>query len=138
MKRFAAGELGGRLRIPYRLPINESFPFWPVTLYSKTKVEAEAVVRGFSAKHGIEWTIVRPTIVYGPGDRNGMLDKMVRMMRAGSYRIVGDGRSYPAPYIYRRYRRGHPPGVKPPQSSRRGFSILAGPETITLQAFSET
>ncbi len=39
------------------------------------------------------WTIVQPSITYGPGDTNGMVDKMVRMIRQGAFVVPGLGRT---------------------------------------------
>jgi nucleoside-diphosphate-sugar epimerase len=74
---------------PERLPIDDGCPFLPVGPYGRSKVETEALVRG----SGIPYGIVRPSITYGPGDTNGMIDKLFRLLAAGRYRLVGDGRS---------------------------------------------
>ena len=74
---------------PETLPIDDGFPFRPVGPYGRSKVETEALVRG----SGIPYAIVRPSITYGPGDTNGMIDKLFRLVTAGRYRLVGPGRS---------------------------------------------
>jgi nucleoside-diphosphate-sugar epimerase len=38
----------------------------PITPYGRSKLEAERVISGIS---GLRWTILRPGVVYGPGDR---------------------------------------------------------------------
>ena len=72
---------------PSHLPVTEAHPYAPRTLYSATKVTAETRARCIAAEVGLELCIVRPTIVYGPYDRNGMLDKMAAMIRTGTYRV---------------------------------------------------
>lgn len=74
---------------PKTLPIDESFPFDPVGPYGRSKVQTEEMVR----TSGIDYAIVRPSITYGPGDTNGMIDKLFRLVRQGAYRVVGSGRS---------------------------------------------
>lgn len=74
---------------PETLPIDDGFPFRPVGPYGRSKVETEALVRD----SGIPYAIVRPSITYGPGDTNGMIDKLLRLLAAGRYRLVGPGRS---------------------------------------------
>lgn len=74
---------------PGTLPVDDDFPFRPVGPYGRSKVETEALVRG----SGIPYAIVRPSITYGPGDTNGMIDKLFRLVAAGRYRLVGPGRS---------------------------------------------
>lgn len=74
---------------PKELPIDESRPFAPVGPYGRSKVETERMVR----TSGQPYAIVRPSITYGPGDTNGMIDKLFRLVKAGRYRIAGSGRS---------------------------------------------
>jgi UDP-glucose 4-epimerase len=42
----------------------------PVTAYGKSKLAAEKIIRG---DHIIPWVILRPTAVYGPEDKDGLL-----------------------------------------------------------------
>ena len=72
-----------------RLPIDESFPPDPVGPYGQSKVAAEALVMNAA----MPWTIVQPSITYGPDDTNGMIDKMMRMIARHSFVIPGLGRS---------------------------------------------
>ena len=74
---------------PKELPIDESRSFNPVGPYGRSKVATEQLVR----TSGLPYAIVRPSITYGPGDTNGMIDKLFRMVKAGRYRIVGSGES---------------------------------------------
>jgi nucleoside-diphosphate-sugar epimerase len=73
---------------PARLPIDESFPFDPIGPYGASKVATEELVM----RQGIPWTIVQPSITYGPGDTNGMIDKMMRMIRRNAFVVPGLGR----------------------------------------------
>ena len=50
-------------------PANEDAPFRPGDIYQATKIEGEHVARAAAARTGVEVTIVRPTGIYGPGDR---------------------------------------------------------------------
>ncbi len=74
---------------PKELPIDETRPFAPVGPYARSKVATEQLVRS----SGLPYAIVRPSITYGPGDTNGMIDKLIRLLKAGQYRVVGSGRS---------------------------------------------
>lgn len=74
---------------PKDLPIDESCAFAPVGPYGRSKVATEQMVRD----SGLPYAIVRPSITYGPGDTNGMIDKLFRLLRAGRYRVVGAGTS---------------------------------------------
>jgi nucleoside-diphosphate-sugar epimerase len=74
---------------PRKLPIDESSPDAPIGPYGRSKVESESIVRG--AK--VPFTIVQPSITYGPGDTNGMIDKMLRMVARGVFVVPGRGRT---------------------------------------------
>ncbi|HEY2509239.1 MAG TPA: NAD-dependent epimerase/dehydratase family protein [Polyangiaceae bacterium] len=74
---------------PSNLPIDESFPPNPVGRYGASKVETERRVRA----SGLPLTIVQPSITYGPGDTNGMIDKMMRMIAKSAFVIPGLGRT---------------------------------------------
>jgi nucleoside-diphosphate-sugar epimerase len=51
----------------------------PVDAYGRSKLEAEQVVRELSG-NGVEWTIVRPPFVYGPGGK-GNFPRLVSLAR---------------------------------------------------------
>ncbi|MDP9149411.1 MAG: NAD(P)-dependent oxidoreductase, partial [Myxococcota bacterium] len=72
-----------------RLPIDESFPFAPLGPYGASKVATEELVMGGRAG----WTILQPSITYGPGDTNGMIDKMMRMIARHAFVVPGLGRT---------------------------------------------
>ena len=65
-----------------------------VAAYHKTKWKGEEAVRG----GGIPWVILRPSIIFGPGD--GFTTRMLELMRKAPLRlIVGSGR-YPVQPVY--------------------------------------
>jgi nucleoside-diphosphate-sugar epimerase len=72
---------------PCELPIDESRPYAPEGPYGESKVQAERMVRA----SGVPFTIVQPSITYGPGDTNGMIDKMFRMIARGRFIVPGLG-----------------------------------------------
>lgn len=74
---------------PKELPIDESFPQIPAGEYGCSKVECERAVR----EAGTCYTIIQPSITYGPGDSNGMMDKILRMVARGRFVLPGFGRS---------------------------------------------
>jgi nucleoside-diphosphate-sugar epimerase len=70
---------------PREQPHSGDEPSRPVTRYGRSKLAGEEVVRASP----LDWTIVRPPAVYGPGDR-----EMFRVFRATSLRVgpvFGDG-----------------------------------------------
>ncbi len=66
-------------------PLAGTEPPAPVTQYGRSKLAAEAVIRASA----LDWTIVRPPAVYGPGDR-----EWLRIFKAAAFGIApvfGDG-----------------------------------------------
>jgi nucleoside-diphosphate-sugar epimerase len=134
--RFVLVSSVGVYGFPDDLPITEATPPRPVTLYSATKVEAERLVRRLAPELGVAYTIVRPTIIYGPGDTNGMLDKLARMIRARRYLLVGSG----ANTLHHTFVDDVVAGVLTLGTSAVAAGedfIVAGPETTTLARLSE-
>lgn len=142
--RASAGRVGrfvfvssvGVYGFPDDLPVTERTPLAPRTLYSQTKIEAEKLVRSLAPQLGLPYTIVRPTIIYGPGDTNGMLDKLVAMVRARRYLVVGSGDNS----LHHTYIDDVVDGVLTLARSAAAKDddfIVAGPETITLRRLSE-
>ena len=79
---------------------------------------------------------MRPTIIYGAGDRNGMMDKLAAGLRARRYLVVGDGQNT----LHHTHVDDVVRGIFTLAASERARNddfIVAGPETITLQRLSE-
>jgi nucleoside-diphosphate-sugar epimerase len=121
---------------PEDLPVTERHPYAPRTAYAATKVEAELRARRTARDAGVELVTVRPSIVYGRGERGGVLDKMASMMRAGVYRVVGSGENVLHHAHVDDVVEGLWLAATKPAAAGEDF-ILAGPETTTLQALSE-
>jgi nucleoside-diphosphate-sugar epimerase len=135
VRRFVLVSSVGVYGFPSRLPVTEQHPYAPRTLYSATKIEAETRARRAAGELGVELVIARPTIVYGRGDRNGMLDKMAAMIRGGTYRVVGSGQNVLHHTHIDDIVEGLWLAATQPQAAGEHF-ILAGPETTTLGALS--
>ena len=60
----------------------------PVTDYDKTKYFSEIAVR----KSKLDWTIIRPTMVYGPREIRNKA-KMFRLIQKGMFFIIGNGKN---------------------------------------------
>ncbi len=73
-------------------PADEDAPLKPGDVYQETKVEGERFARDAGERLGIEVTIVRPTGIYGPGDRR--LLKLFRGVARGFFPILGRGEIY--------------------------------------------
>lgn len=73
---------------PDDTPQDESAPCSPRTIYGRTKLEAERILRRYAADIGFEWTILRLPTVYGPGFRpGGMFEHIARGLERGSLAV---------------------------------------------------
>lgn len=77
-------------------PIDERSPLVPRTLYGKTKLQGETILRERAAVDGYEWTILRLPTVYGPGQKaGGLFDSLMTLASTGAVlgRIDWPGRT---------------------------------------------
>lgn len=58
--------------------------------YGDTKIDAERIVRGYADGGRFELTVLRPTVIYGPGD-DKFLPKLAENLRSGRARVIGRG-----------------------------------------------
>ena len=70
-------------------PADEDAPLRPGDIYQQTKLEGEQIARDAGRTTGLEVVIVRPTGIYGPGDRR--LLKLFRGVSRRRFVILGDG-----------------------------------------------
>jgi len=73
-------------------PANEDAPLRPGDIYQVTKLEGERLARAAGEQAGIQVVIVRPTGIYGPGDRR--LLKLFRGVARERFPMLGSGRIY--------------------------------------------
>jgi len=71
--------------------VDETSPLAPYDSYGASKIAAERAVKETAQDAGIAATIVRPGIIYGPGDTYGMVTNMVRLIAAHRFLYVGNG-----------------------------------------------
>jgi len=77
-------------RVP-DVAITEEFPLTKIgDPYGDTKIDAEHVLNGFVRDGFLDLTIIRPTVIYGPGD-DKFLPKLIENIRSGRARIIGKG-----------------------------------------------
>jgi nucleoside-diphosphate-sugar epimerase len=109
-------------------PANEEAPLQPGDVYQETKLEGESRARDAGARCRIEVTVVRPTGIYGPGDR-----RLLKLFRNVSRRFPTLGRGeiyYHLTYIDDLVEGFRLCGEHPAAAGRT--YILAGPEVTTL------
>jgi dihydroflavonol-4-reductase len=112
-------------------PANEDAPLDPGDIYQVTKLEGENLARDAGARLGIEVTIVRPTGIYGPGDRR--LLKLFRGVARRRWVTLGAGDIYYHLTFIDDLVEGFHLCATHPAAANRTY-ILAGGEVTTLNA----
>lgn len=112
-----------------RPPANEEAPLRPGDVYQVTKLEGEELARETGARLGIEVAIVRPTGIYGPGDRR--LLKLFRGVARGRWITLGAGEIYYHLTYIDDLVEGFRLAGEQPAAAGRTY-ILAGGEVTTL------
>ena len=94
--------------------------------YHRTKWTAEEAVRS----SGLEWTIFRPSIIYGPGDGFvTMLASMVRRLPAVP--VIGSGRQRLQPIPVEQVAAGFAGALELPATIKQTYEV-GGPEPVTM------
>jgi nucleoside-diphosphate-sugar epimerase len=68
--------------------VDESWPVAPLTESGRARAAAEAALADASVSASVPWVALRAAGIYGPG--RGLVDRI----RAGTYRVIGDGTSH--------------------------------------------
>jgi dihydroflavonol-4-reductase len=111
-------------------PADEDAPLKPGDIYQHTKLEGEAVARETGRRTGVEVVIVRPTGIYGPGDRR--LLKLFRGVARRRFVMLGDGGIFYHLTHIDDLVEGFRLCAEVPQAAGRTY-ILAGGEVTTLR-----
>lgn len=91
VKHLVHCSTGGVLGYPQRLPADESSPYSPATAYERSKCEAEKRVLA-SVGAGLNVTVLRPVLIYGPRDKANLLPLFHGISR-GYFFIIGSGKN---------------------------------------------
>jgi dihydroflavonol-4-reductase len=110
-------------------PAAEDAPLKPGDIYQVTKLEGERIAREAAEDKAMEVVIVRPTGIYGPGDRR--LLKLFRGVARGRFPILGSGRIYYHLTYIDDLVEGFRLCAQVPGAAGRTY-ILAGAEVTTL------
>jgi nucleoside-diphosphate-sugar epimerase len=86
LQRFVHCSTTGVLGVTGAQPAREDAPMRPTNAYEETKAEAEIAVRNAHA-HGLPAVVVRPGLVYGPGDLH--LLGFFKAVLSGHFRPIG-------------------------------------------------
>jgi NADH dehydrogenase len=95
--------------------------------YGRTKAAGEKVVR----ESGLDWTIFRPSIVFGPGDGFVSLLEPIVRHNPGFIPVIGPGRTKFAPVSVYDLARLFGDAIEKPETAGKTFEV-GGSETLTL------
>ncbi|MEM5814744.1 MAG: NAD-dependent epimerase/dehydratase family protein [Candidatus Aenigmatarchaeota archaeon] len=73
-------------------PLTEQSPCRPQTIYGESKLGGEIACKEYAEKYNLPITIIRPPMIYGPGNVLH-LSRLFKVVRRGFYPIVGSGNS---------------------------------------------
>ncbi len=73
------------------VPVTEDAPFAPTNSYEATKLEGESLVLKAYQEQGLPISVVRPGLVYGPGDLH--LLGFFRSIKKGVFRVINGGKA---------------------------------------------
>ncbi|HYK41642.1 MAG TPA: complex I NDUFA9 subunit family protein [Thermoanaerobaculia bacterium] len=95
--------------------------------YARTKAAGEAVVR----ESGLDWTIFRPSIIFGPGD--GFVSLLAELVRRnpGFIPVIGSGETRFMPVSIRDVVRVFVDSLEKPETIGQTYEV-GGPGTFTL------
>jgi len=74
---------------PRRGVVTESSPLSPVGPYETSKLEADRLLTDAQSPWPFSWSILRPSIVFGPDMPNNSLRQMIRTIRRGLFVCIG-------------------------------------------------
>lgn len=97
------------------------------SVYSRTKAAGEKAVRG----SGLDWTIFRPSLIFGPGD--GFVSLLAPVVRRNPVFIpvIGPGTTKFMPVSVHDVARVFASALEKPETTGRSFEV-GGPEIVTL------
>lgn len=109
--------------------ITEETPFWSVgDLYGDTKIEAEKAAGREAQRAGIELTVLRPTMIYGP-ESPSWTEAPFSAISHGLPAIIGDGEDLADPVYVDDVARAFELAGFEPRAAGETFNVGAGPRT---------
>jgi len=129
LQRLVHCSTTGVFGVTGKTPAAEEAPFAPTNPYEATKLESELLVQDAYQEQGLPISIVRPGLVYGPGDLH--LLGFFTSIKKGLYRVIGDGMALLHPIYIDDMTAAFLLCAKHPEAVGRSFNI-AGERPVTV------
>ncbi len=109
-------------------PADEQHPTNPIDVYGGTKLAGEILTKVYSRQYGIEYTIIRPSAVYGPTDSNNRVSQLfVEAALKGKPLVLHGGGSSKLDFTYvEDTAQGFALAVDSDKAANETFNITAG------------
>lgn len=111
-------------------PASEEQPYAPCDVYQTSKVEAEKVVLNAIAQNKINATIIRPAMIWGPGDRR--IFKLFKGVFKRSMPVIGTGNQFCHWILVEDLARAFRLAAETPAAAGRVY-LIAGDHPVTLK-----
>lgn len=111
---------------------DETHPYAPRGIYEKTKCEAEKLVLSMCPEQRLEYVILRPDFVYGPGDVRRL--PLYNAIAEGRFWLIGDGNAIWTPTYIDDVVLGFILASTRDKAAD-GIYHIAGPEQVTVRNF---
>lgn len=111
-------------------PGDESSPIAPADYYQQTKYEGELEMKALDGTP-LEYTIIRPTAIYGPGDP-GRFVMIFRRVAKGTFPMFGSGRTFYHPVYIDNLVDAFVLAARPGVGAGRAY-IIADAEYLTIE-----
>jgi len=112
------------------MPAAEDAPFAPTNPYEATKLEGEQLALKAYQEHGLPVTVVRPGLVYGPGDLH--LLSFFESIKKGLFRVIDGGKAFLHPVYIDDLVAALLLCAERPQAPGRSYNI-AGERPVTVR-----
>lgn len=113
-----------------KTPANEDAPLAPTNPYEATKLEGELLALKAYKEHGLPISVIRPGLVYGPGDLH--LLGFFSSIKKGLFRVIDDGKALLHPVYIDDMAEAFLLCAQCPQAVGRCYNI-AGERSVTIK-----
>lgn len=124
----------------FQRPIaDEEHPTNPIDVYGGTKLTGEILTRAYGSQHGFEYTIIRPSAVYGFGDCNRRVTQLlIENAMKGKPLVLHDGGRSKIDFTYvTDVADGFARALLTPEAANQTFNITRGNARSVLEFATE-